>query len=86
MLFRSQSLEAIAGKLADNVIVAGAAGVSYRFDGTTWKQLPTVSKYRIDGVAVTGSDALLVGDFGTILSWDGLAMQTRRNPSIQWGS
>ena len=75
------SVDAVGGRTGQ-MLAATSNGAAYRFEAGGWKLFPTGSTYRLTGISASATDTWLVGDYGTILSFDG-QNATRRTGNIE---
>jgi hypothetical protein len=66
------TLNDIAGSSSHHVVTVGDGGFGLQFDGSTWNELRTGVEVDLNGIVVIGSsEAIIVGDSGTIRHHDG---------------
>src|SRR6185369_7571708 len=66
-----------------DVFVVGGGGVVLRWDGRSWRQLPTGTTHDLYGAWGQGRDVFVVGEGGTILHSDGGDFRRMQNPGTE---
>jgi hypothetical protein len=85
-------LHAVWGRAADDVLVAGAGGSVFHFDGKRWERSPTPVKETIRGLWGDRRRMIAVGDGGTVLAlesdgaWSIIRSPTRKTLRAVSGS